>query len=43
MPNLEVTSWYGLWVPAGTPAAVVQRLQAAVARAFEEPEICRGK
>jgi tripartite-type tricarboxylate transporter receptor subunit TctC len=39
MPNLEVTSWYGLWVPAGTPAAVVQRLQAAVAKAFEEPDM----
>ena len=39
MPQLEVTSWYGLWVPVGTPPAVVQRLQAAVAKAFEEPDL----
>jgi tripartite-type tricarboxylate transporter receptor subunit TctC len=39
MPNLEITSWYGLWVPAGTPQAVITRLQAAVAKAFEDPEL----
>ena len=39
LPGFEVTSWYGLWVPAGTPQAIVQRLQAAVAKAFEDPEM----
>ena len=39
LPAFEVTSWYGLWVPAGTPAAIVQRLQAAVAKAFEDPDM----
>jgi tripartite-type tricarboxylate transporter receptor subunit TctC len=39
LPAFDVTSWYGLWVPAGTPAAIVQRLQAAVAKAFEEPDM----
>jgi len=39
MPNFEVTSWYGLWVPAGTPAEVVRKLQAAVAKAFQEPDL----
>ena len=39
LPGFEVTSWYGLWVPVGTPAAVIQRLQAAVAKAFEEPDM----
>lgn len=39
LPAFDVTSWYGLWVPAGTPAFVVQRLQAAVAKAFEEPDM----
>jgi tripartite-type tricarboxylate transporter receptor subunit TctC len=39
LPAFDVTSWYGLWVPAGTPAAIVQRLQAAVAKAFEDPEM----
>ena len=39
LPNFDVTSWYGLWVPAGTPPDVVQRLQAAVAKAFTEPDM----
>ena len=39
LSGFEVTSWYGLWVPTGTPQAVVQRLQATVAKAFEEPEM----
>ena len=39
LPGFEVTSWYGLWMPAGTPQAMVQRLQAAVAKAFEDPEM----
>jgi tripartite-type tricarboxylate transporter receptor subunit TctC len=39
LPGFEVTSWYGLWAPAGTPRAVVQKLQAAVAKAFEDPEM----
>jgi tripartite-type tricarboxylate transporter receptor subunit TctC len=39
LPAFDVTSWYGLWVPAGTPQPIVQKLQAAVARAFEDPEL----
>jgi tripartite-type tricarboxylate transporter receptor subunit TctC len=39
LPGFEVTSWYGLWMPAGTPQAIVGRLQAAVAKAFEDPEM----
>jgi tripartite-type tricarboxylate transporter receptor subunit TctC len=37
--GFEVTSWYGLWVPAGTPAAVVQKLNDAVVKAFADPEL----
>ena len=39
LPGFEVTSWYGIWVPAGTPRAIVQRLQALVAKAMEEPDM----
>lgn len=39
LPGFEITSWYGLWVPAGTPPAVAQRLHALVVKAFEEPEV----
>lgn len=39
LPGFEVTSWYGLWMPAGTPRAIVQKLQAAVAKAFEDADL----
>lgn len=39
LPGFEITSWYGLWVPTGTPAAVSQRLHALVLKAFEDPEV----
>ena len=39
LPGFEVTSWYGLWMPAGTPRPIVLRLQAAVTKAFEDAEM----
>ena len=29
--------WYGLWLPAGTPAAIVSRLQSEVGKAVADP------
>jgi len=39
LPGFESLSWYGLWVPAGTPADIRQRLQNEVAVAFKSPEL----
>ncbi|HUQ27316.1 MAG TPA: tripartite tricarboxylate transporter substrate binding protein [Usitatibacter sp.] len=39
LPAFDVTSWYGLWVPAGTPRPIVQKLHAAVVKAFDDPEM----
>ncbi len=39
LPGFDVTSWYGLWLPAGSPPAVVQRLHGLVQKAFEDPEL----
>jgi len=38
-PNFEVTAWFGLFVPAGTPKPVIDRLYVAVKKALETPEI----
>ena len=32
------TPWYGLFAPAGTPAAIIDRLEKEVARALDTPE-----
>ncbi|QJR14501.1 Bug family tripartite tricarboxylate transporter substrate binding protein [Usitatibacter palustris] len=39
MAGFEITSWYGLWVPAGTPPAIVQKLQQAVVKAFADADL----
>ncbi len=39
LPNVATTAWYGLGAPAGTPAAVMQRLEAAVLEASRSTEL----
>ena len=39
VPGYEVSSWYGLLAPAGTPAAIVSRLQQGVAKALRLPDV----
>ena len=39
LPDYEYTFWFGLYVPAGTPAAVVKRLHEAAARGLAKPEV----
>jgi tripartite-type tricarboxylate transporter receptor subunit TctC len=31
--------WYGIWVPAGTPVRVVDKLAKDIARALAEPDM----
>src|SRR6185503_1141379 len=37
MPNFYIAVWHGLWLPKGTPEAVVARLNAAVREALSDP------
>jgi tripartite-type tricarboxylate transporter receptor subunit TctC len=39
LPGYESVQWYGMLAPAGTPAAVVNKLQAEIVRAVHSPEI----
>jgi tripartite-type tricarboxylate transporter receptor subunit TctC len=39
LPKFEALNWYGMAVRAGTPAAVVSRLQEEVARSLREPDV----
>ncbi len=38
-PQAEAVAWIGLFAPAGTPAAVVARLQAETSRALQEASV----
>jgi len=37
-PDIEPLSWFGLFAPAGTPPAIVEKIQKAVAETLKEPE-----
>jgi tripartite-type tricarboxylate transporter receptor subunit TctC len=39
VPGFEVTAWFGFMAPANTPPAVVNKLQADVAKVMASPEI----
>ena len=37
-PDIDPKSWFGVFAPAGTPPAVVEKVQAAIAAVFALPE-----
>jgi tripartite-type tricarboxylate transporter receptor subunit TctC len=39
VPGYEVTSWYGLFVPAGTPRDIIARLNGDTASALKAPDV----
>jgi tripartite-type tricarboxylate transporter receptor subunit TctC len=41
LPGWEASSWFGVVAPAGTPPAIVKRLQAEIAKAVRAPSMQR--
>jgi tripartite-type tricarboxylate transporter receptor subunit TctC len=41
VPGYAVESWYGLYAPAGTPAEIIQKLNAAAKRAARNPDFAK--
>ena len=39
LPDFEANSWYGLLAPAGTPAAIVEKVRTDVTKVFSEPAL----
>ena len=42
LPGYEYTFWFGLYLPAGTPASIVERLHGAMVKGLAKPDV-RGK
>jgi tripartite-type tricarboxylate transporter receptor subunit TctC len=42
LPGFEASAWDGIFVPAGTPAPIVARLNAAIREAVEDPQIAEA-
>lgn len=39
IPGFNFSTWYGMWAPASTPAAIVDRLSAEIAQITKLPEV----
>lgn len=39
LPGFDSTLWYGVWAPAGTPVAVVDKISKDIARALAAPDV----
>jgi tripartite-type tricarboxylate transporter receptor subunit TctC len=39
VPGYEVSQWYGLLAPAGTPTPIIERLNSEVGKALKHPEV----
>ena len=39
VPRFEASTWHGVLVPAGTPPAIVERLNAEINRALQLPDV----
>jgi tripartite-type tricarboxylate transporter receptor subunit TctC len=39
LPGFDINTWFGIFVPAGTPAPVVQRLHEEFVKALEAPDV----
>jgi tripartite-type tricarboxylate transporter receptor subunit TctC len=38
-PGFEATNWYGIFAPAGTPAAIVNKISTEIAGAIQLPDV----
>lgn len=39
VPNYEVSTWYAMWAPAGTPQPVVDKMAAEIVKALNTPKL----
>ena len=39
VPGYEINNWYGVFVPAGTPGDIIQRINAETIKAVQKPEV----
>jgi tripartite-type tricarboxylate transporter receptor subunit TctC len=39
LPSLDISVWYGLWAPKGTPKEIIAKLNAAAVHALSEPTV----
>ena len=41
-PGFEAVTWFGILAPAGTPAPIIEKLNAEINKALKDPEVRKG-
>jgi tripartite-type tricarboxylate transporter receptor subunit TctC len=39
LPDFQMVVWYAMYAPKGTPAAVVEKLSAALQKSLDDPDV----
>jgi tripartite-type tricarboxylate transporter receptor subunit TctC len=39
--GFNVVNWFGLWMPAGVPAAIIHRVQGDIVKAIQDPDVMK--
>jgi tripartite-type tricarboxylate transporter receptor subunit TctC len=39
VPGFDISTWYGVWAPAGTPKEIVGKLSGEIAKIFKMPDV----
>jgi tripartite-type tricarboxylate transporter receptor subunit TctC len=39
VPGFDISTWYGVWAPAGTPKDIVNKIAAEMAKALKQPAV----
>jgi tripartite-type tricarboxylate transporter receptor subunit TctC len=41
LPGYDVTAWYGVWAPAGTPAPILEKVSAEIRAMLKNPQVLK--
>jgi tripartite-type tricarboxylate transporter receptor subunit TctC len=41
LPGYDVTAWYGVWAPAGTPAPILEKVSAEIRAMLKDPQVLK--
>jgi tripartite-type tricarboxylate transporter receptor subunit TctC len=41
LKGFNVVNWFGLWMPLGVPASIVNRVQGDIVKAIQDPDVMK--
>ncbi len=41
IPNFDISTWYGVWAPAGTPKDILRKVSSEISAILKDPEVAK--